>query len=104
VTREEAFRTNERAIEELGALTTSDDREPIEIACECLDPSCEVRISLTRGEYALLRATPEDFAVAEGHEQPPRDEVVDVAPGFLTVEDQETVPPHLRSANIANPS
>ena len=107
MTRQEAFRANERTVEELGtpsANLTGDETEIIELACECLDQKCRARISLSLGEYADVRATPEDFAVVGGHEQPPRDEVVNVSSGFLTVEDQDLVPPHLRWANFANPS
>jgi hypothetical protein len=106
VTRREAFDRNERTVHDSAGLRenlTGDETQSVRIACECLDAACAAEILLTLGEYVLLRTTPEDFAVAPGHERPPRDTVVDVSPNYLTVEDQDLVPPHLRWKHFANP-
>jgi len=41
--------------------------DAIEIACECGDPGCAERISLTPDEIAFVRSVPSYSAVCPGH-------------------------------------
>ena len=44
------------------------EEEPLDLVCECGDPGCVERISISRKEYEQLRANPTHFAVFPGHE------------------------------------
>lgn len=64
---EAVFRSvNERIQEVATAFQLSP--EPLDLICECGDPSCIERITLTPAEYEELRSNPHHFAVAPGHE------------------------------------
>jgi hypothetical protein len=39
----------------------------MELVCECADPGCAERITMTVREYEELRADPEQFVIAPGH-------------------------------------
>jgi hypothetical protein len=43
-------------------------RQPLDLVCECGDPTCAERIELTVGDYERLRADPALFAVVPGHQ------------------------------------
>jgi hypothetical protein len=45
--------------------------------CECADPDCKQKLSLTRGEYEGVRSDSRRFFVAEGHEVPDVETVVE---------------------------
>jgi hypothetical protein len=44
--------------------------EKMEIVCECADPSCTERITMSVSEYEELRSEAEQFAVVPGHLEP----------------------------------
>ena len=48
----------------------------VELICECANPACAERISFTVGEYEELRAEPDRFVVAPGHEVADVEDVV----------------------------
>jgi hypothetical protein len=56
-----------------------------EWVCECADTSCTERISMTIEEYQRIRAHPNQFAVAAGHEIPEVEVVVEATDRFLVV-------------------
>ena len=66
---EAAFReVNERVRdlnEAFGTIT-----EKMEIVCECADPGCTERITMSVSEYEDLRSEPDRFAVVPGHVVP----------------------------------
>jgi hypothetical protein len=51
--------------EAFGSLTNR-----AELVCECGRADCTKRITMTVEEYEQVRAVPEQFAVAPGHEDP----------------------------------
>jgi hypothetical protein len=53
------------------------DQEPLDLVCECGDPACVERISISRDAYEQLRSDPTHFAVFPGHEQPDVESVVE---------------------------
>ena len=65
--RNEAFfrEVNERIGDVADRLGTDD--QPYEYLCECADPECAERISLTSAEYEHVRADPTRFVVAPDH-------------------------------------
>jgi hypothetical protein len=44
--------------------------EKMEIVCECADPGCTERITMSVAEYEELRSEPDRFAVVPGHAVP----------------------------------
>jgi hypothetical protein len=56
-----------------------------EIVCECGDPACTDRISLTFAEYEDLRADGKRFAIRRGHEALDVETVVEDRGGYLVV-------------------
>src|SRR3954469_7011643 len=44
------------------------DVHPLDLICECGDPSCVTRIVVSSNEYEQVRADPSQFAMAPGHE------------------------------------
>jgi len=45
------------------------DADRTEFVCECSDPSCTHRVTVTLAEYEEVRAEPSTFLVTPGHEQ-----------------------------------
>jgi len=60
--------------------------DQIELACECRDDACHVRIALTPDEYAFLRTVPGYYAVAPDHVSPDDHVIVGEADRFAIVE------------------
>jgi hypothetical protein len=54
--------------------------------CECSDPLCSVRISLTRPEYEAVRGYPTRFAIATDHENPEVDQLVSEGGRYTVVQ------------------
>ena len=59
--------------------------DPLELVCECGNPNCTQRITLSPGEYETLRSDLLQFAVASGHEAPTVEEVVEHRNGYDVV-------------------
>jgi hypothetical protein len=53
------------------------DEQPLDLVCECGDPTCVERISMSREAYERLRADATHFAVHPGHELPDVESVVE---------------------------
>jgi len=53
------------------------EQQPLDLVCECGDPTCVERISMSRDAYEELRGDPTHFAVFPGHEEPDVEDVVD---------------------------
>jgi hypothetical protein len=57
-----------------------------DFVCECADPSCTDRVSVTLAEYERVRARPTTFLLAPGHDQPDIERVVSERGRFHVVE------------------
>lgn len=66
--------TNERAEERVRLFVG--DEELFGIICECANLDCNERITLSKDEYAQVRADPAQFAVKPGHTVTQVEEVV----------------------------
>jgi hypothetical protein len=62
------------------------ERTEAQFVCECSDPSCVEKVSLTHREYADVRDHPTRFFVVPGHEVLIVDRVVDEQPSFTVVQ------------------
>jgi hypothetical protein len=62
------------------------DADRAEFVCECGDPNCTERVSVTLSEYETVRADPATFIVAPGHEQSDIERVVTERRRFKIVE------------------
>jgi hypothetical protein len=54
--------------------------------CECSDPACTDRVTLTRAEYEDVRSESTRFVVAKGHALPEVESVVERAKDHVVVE------------------
>lgn len=71
---------NERLEEAMQELPIGQD-----LLCECADRECNEMLSLSVGEYELVRSVPTHFAIAPGHELAEVERVVTRADGRYTV-------------------
>jgi len=62
------------------------DGHAYEFICECSDPACADRVTLTRAEYEVIRAAPRRFVLATGHDIAAIEIVVDAGEGHTVVE------------------
>ena len=53
--------------------------------CECGRLGCNQLIQLTRDEYERIRASPNTFAIIDGHEIPEAEDVVERAERYIVV-------------------
>jgi hypothetical protein len=85
--RNEAFfrDVNER-IMEVGRGVEGDETH--EFLCECSDPTCTARITLTAVEYEEVRSSPRHFVLAPGHATPAIEHVVEREGDHVVVEKQ----------------
>ena len=59
---------------------------PYDFVCECSDVRCNTRVTATLREYESVRARPDRFLLADGHEMPELERVVARNSRFATVE------------------
>lgn len=76
---------NERIDDTAGHLNATVDDE-WEYLCECADPACTERVTLTRSEYEAVRADPHRFVVCPAHQVPGIEHVVAADPEHVIVE------------------
>jgi hypothetical protein len=70
----------------------------VELICECANPACAVRISFTVAEYEELRAEPDRFVVAPGHEVSDVEDVVATGESWHIVRKRPGAPAKLAKA------
>ena len=80
---ESAFREVNEAIAKTAARF---DASETDFVCECADPDCAHRITAELEDYEDVRADPTHFLVAEGHDEPRIERVVDERGGYAVVE------------------
>jgi hypothetical protein len=56
------------------------------VVCECGDPECIERFTITSEHYAAVRADIHRFVVVPGHERPDVERTVETREGYLVVE------------------
>jgi hypothetical protein len=88
---EAVFREVNERISDLAEHFGLED-QPLDLVCECGDPNCVERISMTRSEYEKLRSDATHFAVHRGHEQPEVEDVIAERGGYLVVRKREGPP------------
>ena len=59
---------------------------PVRFRCECSQLDCNEAIELTVHEYSSIREHPRRFALTTGHHRPGVEELVEVRPGYVVVE------------------
>ena len=81
--RNEAFfrQVNER----INDVSGSGD-DGYQFFCECADPACTERITLTTADYEWVRAKPTRFVLARGHVAPAIEHVVEREGDHVVVE------------------
>jgi hypothetical protein len=68
------------------------EEQALDLVCECGDPNCVDRISMSHEEYEQLRSEPTHFAVHAGHDQPDVEDVVERHSAYLVVRKREGEP------------
>jgi hypothetical protein len=74
------FREVNERIEDLSASSSFSM-----FVCECMDDTCDARVSLTIEEYEHVRAESNSFFVLPGHEVPNVERVIEANDRFLVV-------------------
>jgi hypothetical protein len=84
--RNEAFfrDINERIREAVG--TQGADGHVYEFICECSDPACVERVSMTTAEYERIRSEGNRFVLAVGHDMASIEDVVAANADHVVVE------------------
>jgi hypothetical protein len=59
---------------------------PLAFRCECARLGCDQMIEVPAHAYERVRSNSRRFLVAQGHEMPEIETVVDVGPGYVVVE------------------
>jgi hypothetical protein len=80
---EAAFREVNEAIAKTAARF---DASEAEFVCECADPDCAHRVKAELADYDDVRTDPTHFLVAEGHDEPRIERIVDERGGYAVVE------------------
>jgi hypothetical protein len=65
---------NERVEERVQSAAS--EETPLAILCECADPDCAERITLTPGEYEAAHNDPAQFTIVPGHAAVDVEEVI----------------------------
>jgi hypothetical protein len=75
--------------EHISALSASfgvTEPETIDVFCECVRAQCAGLITMTVGEYELVRRFPTRFFVKVGHEVAEEERVVSESDGYVVIE------------------
>jgi hypothetical protein len=81
---ETVFRhVNERIAETAEGFGSSEETV---FVCECADPDCQHRLGVPIAEYEEVREESTHFIVAEGHEVPGYERVLEKRSGYAVVE------------------
>src|SRR5437588_461497 len=79
------FRSVNERIRETADLHGS-DRDNYEFLCECSDPACLERVTLSVDEYEAVRADARQFVLADGHTNEAIEKVVKAESDHVVVE------------------
>src|SRR3954454_18225595 len=77
---ENVFRRINERVERL-----ADGRDDLTSVCECSDAACSERLPVPRTDYERVRAHPERFFVAPGHDAARIESVVEEGDGWVVV-------------------
>ena len=95
---EARFREVNEAIER--GLWPGEEGSLTSFRCECARLDCNKLVSITPGEYELVRSHGRRFLVLPGHEDPKVETVVETQSGYVIVEKREAAG---RSAEASDP-
>jgi hypothetical protein len=86
---ETLFRDLNERVQEVVTTIALDAPDALEIFCECGSADCVAKITLALAEYQEVRAHPERFLIAPGHEVADVENVVERRPAYWIVEKHE---------------
>ena len=92
VSREERLAQNEaffRSVNErIRDIADGHGSDPhgYEFLCECADPACVERLTLSLAEYEAVRADATRFVLADGHDDGMIEKVIEASPDHVVVE------------------
>jgi hypothetical protein len=76
---------NERVEQTTADFVGADENSTCEYFCECANPDCTFRVTLTHAQYASLRADPKQFVVLPLHFTPEVETLVTKHEGYWLV-------------------
>jgi hypothetical protein len=82
---EVVFREVNERIEEIASPDGRRDGHVYEFLCECSNLACNFLLPLTVSDYEEVRANPQAFLVAPGHELPEIENVIKRHPAYQVV-------------------
>jgi hypothetical protein len=88
---EAVFREVNERINDLAEHFRLED-QPLDLVCECGDPTCVERITMSHEEYEELRSDPMHFAVYPGHEESDVEDILERRRGYDIVRKHEGEP------------
>jgi hypothetical protein len=83
------FRDLNERMKEIGATIALEEPEALELFCECGRSDCVAKLTISTDAYERVRANPERFIVAVGHDAQEVEEVVEQHNGYWIVEKHE---------------
>jgi hypothetical protein len=86
---ETLFRDLNERIQDVVTTITLEVPHALEIFCECGSEDCVAKITLSVADYEAVRAHPERFIIAPGHEIPDVEDVLERRTGHWVVEKHE---------------
>lgn len=92
---ETLFRDLNERVQQVVTTISPEVPDALEIFCECGSADCVAKITLSLATYEEVRAHPERFFIAPGHEIPDVEDVVERRTGYWVVEK------HAEEAQIA---
>jgi hypothetical protein len=75
-----------RHVNERIAEASAKESDHTLFVCECADPDCHDRLHVPRDQYEEVRSESTHFIVAEGHDVPKFERVVDKRRGYAVVQ------------------
>jgi hypothetical protein len=88
---EAVFREVNERINDLAEHFGLED-QPLDLVCECGDPTCVERITMSRADYEQLRSDPTQFAVYPGHTKGDIEAVLERRDSYVVVRKHEGEP------------
>jgi hypothetical protein len=82
------FRSANERIERAAQSHHFDPNQRVPFICECADPRCRELVMLSLADYEAVRAHPERFFLAAGHEDvdEPHERILEAEQGYVVAE------------------
>ena len=83
------FRDLNERVEQIVTTLAGEPPDRLEIFCECGSGHCVAKLTLSLADYEDIRAHPERFIAAPGHDTPEVERVIEKRAGYWILEKHE---------------